>query len=360
MPMAIYKDNERGTWYSSFHYTDWQGVNRRKLKRGFQTKKEAQEWERRFRDRQSDEPNMLFSDFVELFYEDRRTRLRLNTYTNRKYLIDSQILPYFKDKRINQISASDVRKWQNMLLQKGYKDTYLRGIHSQLSAIFNFAVQYYNLKNNPCRAAGAIGKSRADEVEFWTQEEFEQFLLSMQDDWTCHICFLILYWTGMRIGELLALYPEVIDFEKRTITVKRSYQRIHGEDVITEPKTERGKRVISIPPFLAEEINCYIASIYGIGEKDRIFPFTKGLLECAFKKGISQSGVKRIKIHALRHSHASLCVKLGFSPLEIAKRLGHEKIETTMNTYSHLYPDSQSIIADRLEEVFKEGTHESK
>lgn len=95
--------------------------------------------------------------------------------------------------------------------------------------------------------------------------------------------------------------------------------------------------------------------MYGVQGEDRLFPITKYYLEHEMQRGIKESGVKRIRIHDLRHSHASLLVEMGFSPLEIVNRLGHEKIETTLNTYSHLYPDKREQLADRLDKEYREG-----
>ena len=163
------------------------------------------------------------------------------------------------------------------------------------------------------------------------------------------MAFMLLYWTGMRIGELLALTYEDIDLEKRIISISKSYQRLDGKDVITPPKTPKSNRKITIPPFLAEELKEYCSHLYGIMPNERMFRFTKSYMEHEIVRGIKETGVKRIRIHDLRHSHASLLVELGFQPLAIAERLGHEKIETTLNTYSHLYPNKQAELANRLE-----------
>lgn len=150
-------------------------------------------------------------------------------------------------------------------------------------------------------------------------------------------------------AELLALTYKDIDLDKRTIFISKSYQRIDGRDIITPPKTPKSKRNITIPPFLAEELREYTSRLYGIMEDERMFRFTKSYMEHEIIKGIQKSGVKRIRLHDLRHSHASMLVEMGFTPLAIAERLGHEKIETTLNTYSHLYPNKQGELAEQLE-----------
>ena len=162
----------------------------------------------------------------------------------------------------------------------------------------------------------------------------------------------------MTKAELLALTPQDIDFDNKVIRITKSYQRLEGKDVITDPKTPKSKRNVSMPDFLCEELKEYIGRLYGFLPTDRIFHLTKSFLHHEMTRGAGKAGVKRIRIHDLRHSHASLLVEMGFTPLEIAERLGHEKIETTLNTYSHLYPNKQAQLADRLDGEFVKEAEE--
>lgn len=349
------KDPKTGKWLIQYRYTDWQGNRKKSMKRGFKTKREAEEWLQNFLATKQADFNMLFEDFLKIYYADMETRLREHTMRTKKYVFDLKILPYFGKMKMNEITASDIRKWQSELIKQGYAPTYLKTISNQLAALFNYAVRYYDLPNNPCRKAGSMGKGKADEMNFWTKEEFDKFIDAIMNKQQSYMAFMTLFWTGIRIGELLALNVADVDFEKRTISIMKSYQRMGGRDVITEPKTPKSKRVIAIPQFLAVDLQDYVNSMYGMQGEDRLFPITKYYLEHEMQRGIKESGVKRIRIHDLRHSHASLLVEMGFSPLEIANRLGHEKIETTLNTYSHLYPDKQEQLADRLDKEYREG-----
>ena len=353
--MKAERDTKTGKWLIQYRYTDWQGNRKKSTKRGFNTKREAEEWLRSFLVTQQADFNMLFEDFLKIYYSDMETRLREHTLRTKRYIIDLKVLPYFGKMKMNEIKATDIRKWQNELMQQDYAPTYLRTIHNQVSALFNYAVQYYDLPNNPCRKAGSIGKKNADEMQFWTKVEFEGFLDSVMNKRQSYMAFMTLFWTGMRLGELLALTVGDVNFYKRTISIMKSYQRISDRDVITEPKTPKSKRVITIPHFLVVDLQDYIGSMYGAQKQDRLFPITKYYLEHEMQRGIKESGMKRIQLHDLRHSHASMLVEMGFSPLEIANRLGHEKIETTLNTYSHLYPNKQEKLADRLETEYREG-----
>lgn len=188
-------------WRSQFYYKDWQGVSHKKNKRGFRTKAEAEQWERDFLQQQQRNLDINFENFVQIYYEDMEHRLRENTMRTKKFIIDLKIIPYFKNKKMNEIKASDVRAWQNALMKKGYSQTYLKTVNNQLSAIFNYAVKYYDLRDNPCRKAGSIGKSHAGERQFWTKQEFKQFLVIVEDKPEARMAFLLLYWTGMRIGD---------------------------------------------------------------------------------------------------------------------------------------------------------------
>ena len=189
------------TWRSQFYYEDWQGVRHKKNKRGFKTKAEAEEWERNFRQQQRKDWDINFENFVKIYFSDVENRLRESTIKNKRYVFDLKVTPYFKKKKMCEIKNSDIRAWQNELIKQEYAPTYLKSINNQLAALFNYAVRYYDLKDNPCRKAGSIGKSKADDMEFWTKQEFKQFLSSMDKKPEARMAFMLLYWTGMRIGD---------------------------------------------------------------------------------------------------------------------------------------------------------------
>ncbi len=292
---------------------------------------------------------------MKLYYEDMTPRLREHTMKTKKHIIELKIMPFFGKKSMNAITPADIRKWQNELLLKNYSQTYLRTINNQLTAIFNYATQYYDLKNNPCKKAGSIGKNKAEEMNFWTKEEFSMFIEGVMDKQRSYTAFMVLFWTGMRIGELLALTPSDIDFEEKTIHISKSYQRIDGRDVITPPKTQKGNRIITVPDFLLADLKDYMNNIYCLEDNDRLFPVTKYYMEHEIKRGVKNSGVKYIRIHDIRHSHCAMLMELGITPLEAAERLGHERVETMLNTYAHLYPNKQRKLSDKLEQIYKEG-----
>lgn len=251
--MPVYQDDKTKTWFVKCYYTDYTGTKRQRKKRGFKLQREAKEWERNFLETQQADLTMNFESFVKLYNEDMKHRLREHTYVHKQYIIDSKLLPTFGKVPVSQITPASVRKWQNELMSykdsngKPYSETYLKTINSQLAAIMNYAVRYYGLRDNPCRKAGTMGKGHADEMQFWTVEEFKRFLEKISDKPQARAGFLTLYYTGLRIGELLALEYADIDFNSCTLTVNKSYQRIGGKDIITPPKTPKSIRTISIP-----------------------------------------------------------------------------------------------------------------
>ena len=301
------KKNEKGLWDVQFYYKDNQGRNIKKHKRNFKTKKEAVEWAEKFIAQQSGNIDMDFESFWKIYRDDMTERLRENTMNTKDYIVELKILPYFGKKKMLDINAADIRRWQTELIKQGYSATYLRTINNQLSAIFNYAVRYYDLPKNPCTQAGSMGKKTAGEMQFWTQEEFEKFVEAVRDKPISYCAFMILYWTGMRVGELLALTIGDFDAEKKTLSITKSYQRIDGRDVITEPKTPKSKRIITLPDFIVTELNEYIGKLYGMMENDRLFQVTKSYLEKEMARGAKIAGVKKIRTCLVSGQKAIQC-----------------------------------------------------
>ena len=353
--MPAYKytlKNGKTMWYAAFTYTDWTGKNRHTCKRGFKTQREAKEYEASILNQQKTSSDILFSSLVENYMEDMKNRLKPTTMENKRNIIENKLLPYFSRLKVCDIDTIKVRKWQNELLSfrdensKPYSQTYLKTCNNQLSAIMNYAVTHYNLASNPCRAAGSIGKSKAGRMNYWTQKQYELFSHNIQKS-AIRLAFDILFYTGMRSGALLALTPADILPDKR-ISINKNFAKLKGEELLLEPKTPKSRRDIAVPDFLYDDIQHYIGRIGGIEPSDRIFYFTKSALEKEIKRVADKAGLPQIRVHDLRHSHASMLIDMGFDILEISERLGHESVKTTLDTYSHLYPDKDKQLAERL------------
>ena len=313
--MPVFKNESNETWYVMARYVNWKGERKQKCKRGFATKKEAQEWERMFQLQNSSDMDMSFKAFTELYIRDMTSRLKENTWLTKEHIIRTKILPYFGKLKISEISTKEVIAWQNEMLayrdekKKPYSQTYLKTLHNQLSAIFNHAVRYYELRSNPAAKAGNMGSEEHKEMLFWTKEEYKKFSFEMMDKPVSFYAFEMLYWCGIREGELLALTAADFDFEKETVRINKSYQRLHGEDVITTPKTKKSNRIIKMQKFLCEEMQEYLQMLYGLKKKERIFTVTKSYLHHEMDRGAKAAGVKRIRIHDLRHPYVKHTTK---------------------------------------------------
>lgn len=314
--MPAYKNKENGSWYVVTQYTDWTGERKPKCKRGFATRREALEWEQKFQQQNAGDLDMSFEAFCEIYTNDLKARLKESTWQTKENIIKTKLLPYFGKRKINEITTKDVIAWQNELLayrdekRKPYSQTYLKTLHNQLSAIFNHAVRFYDLHSNPAAKAGNMGTEERREMLFWTKEEYQKFAEEMMDKPVSYYAFQMLYWTGIREGELLALTPADFDFERGTVKISKTYQRLKGQDVITSPKTKKSNRTIQMPDFLCQEMQEFFKMQYGLKKKDRIFSVTKSYLHHEMDRGAKAAGVKRIRIHDLRHPYVKHTTKI--------------------------------------------------
>ena len=287
--MAVYKEEKTNTWRVIYRYTDWTGEKKQTQKRGFKTKREAQAWEREQLHKVSADLDMTFESFFEQYTADMQTRIKENTWATKEHIIRTKLIPYFGKLKMSNITAQQIITWQNELMN--YKDENGKPL------------SYY--------------------------------------------AFEMLCWCGIREGELLALTPADFDFDKNTVSINKSYQRLNGQDLITTPKTEKSNRIIKMPQFLADEMKDYLKMLYDVGENERMFAITKSYLHREMDRGSKEAGVKRIRIHDIRHSHVSHLIDMGFSAIAIADRVGHESIDITYN-YAHLFPSKQTEMADKL------------
>lgn len=349
--MAAYFNERTKKWDANFSYRDFENKSRKKMKRGFKTAEEAMAWEEEFKELSKKDVSKPFGVFYLNYENDIKPRIKASTWRTKEYIVKYKILPYFKEMPLNSIKPIDILKWQNQLLQmkdengKELSGTYLKTIQSQLSAIFNHAVRYYDLDSSPVIKAGPIGTGSAREIKYWTREEYAQFIEIMKDDAKYYYAFEILYWCGLRVGEVLALVESDFDFINHTISITKSYQVINGTDVITKPKTINGIRTVTMPVSLCKQIEEHIGNN---SKGDRIFPYARQRLYKELKKGITISGVADIRLHDLRHSHVSLLIHMGYSAVDIAKRVGH-KSERITYYYAHMFPGVQESIAERLD-----------
>ena len=353
--MSVYKDENTGAWFCIFRYKDFSGKTIQKKKKGFRTKREAKDYEVEFQRKLSGNSDMLFESLVELYLADCKVHHRPNIYQIEEHQINHTILPHFGKLHVKDINAGMVRAWQNDILIPNYKYSSIRTYNCRLSGIFNYGMRYCGLTENPVTMAGPIRYSSMDEekltIHFWTREQFEHFMTFVKKP-SQRLQYHALFWTGMRRGELLGLRVCDIDLERKEIHIEQNRVSIHiagCPEIVQAPKTRSSRRVIGITDKLAEEFKAYIDSMYEPKPTDLLFPVKVSSPSCLFYRLQRQHNITpRIRLHDLRHSHASMLINLGVSPKAVADRLGHANESMVMKIYGHLYPEKRNEIVDKL------------
>ena len=350
------KKAENGTYYfrANLGFHPITGKQIQKYKSGFKTKKEAREAYSKLMLTSTEEltekkQQLSFQQFIEETYLPwYKTQVKESTYLNRRSTIQKHF-SYFYKMTVDEIEPINVQNWQ-LELAKEFSPNYIRIVQGMLSIAFDRAVVLGLAKKNPSRMIGNI-KSKKTKVDFWTLDEFQKVIsLLYKGDYYEHYLFIsywLLFMTGMRIGEAAALQWSDINFETGLLSITKTlYYKTMDEYKFVEPKTQASIRTIYIDTDTIKELKAWqevqqkvlkgcdlVLSYNGI-------PTSKHTLPRALEKLAGLAGVHRIKIHALRHSHASLLISMGENPLLIKERLGHEKIQTTLGTYGHLYPNT--------------------
>jgi len=344
-----YKEKDTRKWTAQWFETNAKGEKKKRRKRGFETKRDALEYERQKKLSDSRSMDMNLGEFMEIYFEDKKNELKERSLKNKRYMMQQHLIPYFGTQKMNEITASQIIQWQNEMQTKGFSEAYLRMIQNQLTGLFNHAARIYDLETNPCKKVKRMGASDSRSLDFWTLEEYRQFMQTLEPGTRYYLIFEILFWTGCRIGELLALTPKDVDFKENRIHITKTYYRTERKDMITEPKTKQSIRVVEIPEFLKREIQDFVEGHYGMPDNERLFPIVQEAVQHKMKHQMEKSGVKRIRVHDLRHSHVAYLINKGVEPLLIKERVGHKDIRITQNTYGHLYPNRQRKVADMLD-----------
>lgn len=312
-------------------------------------------------------PNTATFDFMTLYAEYKtnlRHSVKESSYMAVMQRFDKYILPAFSKYKVTDITTADLIKWQNELSDKGLSVKYKSAIRSAFTNFFEY-LKIYNMQNPFAFVKGfKRNKESKKEMLYWTQEEFIKFI-SVVDDFRYRCVFSFLYLTGCRKGEACALKWQDINFEKSTVDINKTLTRAtdterltnEGEVLsenyrITTPKTDNSYRQILLPDNLLndlQELHENSTSDFIFGVNGKFLPFQT--LQHAFDRYVKLSGVKPIRIHDLRHSHASLLINKGENQLStiyvIAARLG-DNVDMIFKTYGHLFPNTQKDIIQKL------------
>lgn len=363
----VYQDKKSKLWYfvANLGY-DENGRRIQHWGRGYKTQLEAKKGYEYYissfsKSAVKKNSTMFYEDFYKIYFKpDYKQSVKPQTYENRISSMEIH-LKYFYKNKLKDINAPMIKRWQNGLSEK-YKSSYVRNIHGLFQMSLDLAVKLGMLDDNIAKKVGNVKKVR-NKVDFWTKEEIESVLSTFKlANYYERFGFTLIYtlfMTGLRIGEAQALSWSDIDFKNKTLSVNKSMYYKNIKDYhITEPKTLASNRIIALDDttlgYLKEWNSIQSRNV----ESQFVFshngmPTTKGKAGQILKSHAKLAGVKSIKVHGLRHSHASLLISLGENALIIRDRLGHEDIKTTLGTYGHLYPNTNREVANKLNSLLQ-------
>lgn len=356
--MAVYKDEQRGTWYIQAEFKDFNGNLIQRKRRGFKRKKDAQIAEREMIESfQQPNTDLTFKELATLYMDYSIGRKKKYSIRNQNNLINTLLIPHFDKQYIKNIKPVDIDKFYRKILPK-YSNSSMKNIRTTLSAIINYGVSFYDLPKNVVNVVQLPKKDEEKKLKYWTLEQFKIFE-SYTNNIVYQTMFSILFWSGLRKGEMLALRVCDIDFDNKAIDVENSW---NGTD-ITSVKSTASERRIGIPEHLCnqlkelidhhkEKYNTVEQSDYLFTVRNPTIPMSPANVNLQLKKITTKAGLPQIRVHYFRHSHASLLINKGVSLYIVSKHLGHEDIQTTANIYGHLYPNSEREVTDLLEKTF--------
>ncbi|MDN6243837.1 site-specific integrase [Lactococcus lactis] len=371
----VYKDKVRGTYYAvvSLGFDDITGKRIQKKKTGFTSQVEAQKWydfTKADLSRSSVQMNstMSFKTFVDKYFmPDYKTRTKLQTYD--VGVARLKRLDYFFDRKLSSISPIVIQDWHNSLLKENVSMSYIYSLHQFLQIILNFAEKLGLVSRNNAKVAGNVKRSRG-KVDFWTIEEFTAFIQTFNQKRVNEKLMFTVYWflffTGLRIGELQALTWKDIDFEEKWVYIHKSiYYRNRKNWKFTDTKTQSSIRKLYLDDDTLKYMREWKEVQEQIGKIDFIFsdnglPIVKNRVNKMLIRHAEKVNIKPIRVHDLRHSHASLMLQLGMNDLELKNRLGHSDISITLGVYSHLHPTAMRSVADKFNGLVKVSVSDSE
>ncbi|WP_338956848.1 site-specific integrase [Fusobacterium nucleatum] len=344
------KGEYTGRWNARFTIKLLNNKTKRVFKRGFKNKKEALEYEKETILNNTLGASIPFKNAVNQYLEFKKPRLKESTYINLECLLKK--ITFFDNLLMSEITPIQVSSFQNELI-KIYKSSTIKNINTQIKMLFTWCVRYKGLTNNPFNMVDRLKLETKKRMDIITVDEFNK-IIEQVDKPDMKLMFKILFWTGLRLGEARALKIDDIDFKNKSISVTKTYTELKEKDIITTPKTKESIRTIKIDDVLTQEIKDYLDKARYILNNDFIFCYTKPYYLEIFKRIALRVLGKRLRIHDLRHSHASFLINNGVDVLLISKRLGHSNTAMTLNVYSHLYSDKENKAIDIINKLKKE------
>jgi len=342
--MASYE--KRGTKWTVRFRLDGQ-----KRLSGFDTKKDAEQaYVKALAVNNQSTTALTLQNLFELYKNYKRLKVKESSYISFMQTLETYVLPYFAKTKLDNLTTNKIAEWQGIINALPIKFKTKDKIYVTFVNLINYAISFHGLPFNPVSKVGNFKNTEiAEPMDFWTETEFEQFI-AVIDDLLYKTLFATLYLTGIRKGELIALNWQDINLAQNTISITKTYTRkvLGGGYALTSPKSKSSNRIVLIPQTLAnllKRLQDEQCQQVGYTKKCFVFGFSRPLptsnIDHQKRRYCTLSGVKPIRIHDFRHSHASLLINKGHSALLVAQRLGHSDINMTLNTYSHLFPNKE-------------------
>lgn len=376
MPSYPSRKTKSGTVYDvRFRIIDENGMEVQKRLCGYPTKRSAQQAYLDFMKTYTPptfqlkkDGVFLFDDLFSLYKKRMEAELAVSSYYDLNWIFEKFIVPNFKGKSIPSITKADYATWQtelwatkNIKTGKYFSQKYLTKIRSIFMTFLSWCEETYDIPNLMRPLRKPKRKEMKIEMQFWELEEFLKFQ-AIIDDVVWKTFFMSLFYSGCRVGELLALSDNDVYFENGNyyFSIKKGITRKTGESdqkyLVTAPKTNTSNRTIPLPNVMTEQINQYFEYKKSIDLSGTFFfggnsPIAQRTYQRYFEKYTNIAGIKKIRIHDLRHSHASMLIHLNVPITVVSKRLGHSSVKMTLERYSHCYSDGENVAITALDQA---------
>ncbi|HFF2704815.1 TPA: tyrosine-type recombinase/integrase [Listeria monocytogenes] len=370
--MSVTKEKGKDTWKLDISkgYNAVTGKRNRFIKRNIKTRKEALELESYYRMTKYGDYSTIKGASLDILYEimkdeDKKKQRKESYISSQNGNYNKHFSPYFKHATIGLLTYKDIDAFRETLLDKDLSNNTVNKQMILMKKLLDIAVKEGFLNENPCSQIKRLPVPK-HKMNYWTVKEFQQFLTLLEpDDSSYKLIFKVLFSTGMRIGELLGLTWKDIDFNRKEIDVNKTLIHLPGRTILNEPKTDASIRKITIQSNLADELQSWketqtarLSRFTDDVEQLQVFQFAPSIISRYMVTNKYNAilerttELKRIRIHDFRHSHVALLIENGEEQFPIKERLGHASIQTTYDTYGHLYPSKQKSMSDKLNDLF--------